>query len=428
MLALLTLPSAFSSPTEKEFVMVKLPNAKCADGTPAVYYIAANASSTSWVVWLQGGGLCQSLDDCKSREQGALGSSRDYASSIDAPRGMLSSDPVENPDLAAWNKIYIPYCSGDLWQGTAKEAMNPFPNPDDWTAYFHGHYILEDVAEQLQARQSNGGVTEAVLTGCSAGGIGTIVNCDWFSSIFDESVKTACRPEAGWFGVPHATYPNFISAGGPDSDPDPRKLAIWNWTANIEPYMLKSDVGKRCAADIATGKLHVEHCEGQKLGEAFCCASPPLAYAYSKTPMFISENMADAYQVFSNGGCPGQSKTCALSVLNRKATSFWDYIRDGISSSLTTHVINGTKRHQDGLFAPACLVHCMSAWQGPVQLGGKTDAQAFGDWYFGRGAPDSHMLFDNSSSPYELCQCQNEAHVAPDDYLSCETDGFWSPK
>ena len=35
---------------------------------------------------------------------------------------------------------------------------------------------------------------------------------------FDESVKTACRPEAGWFGVPHATYPNFISAGGPDSE------------------------------------------------------------------------------------------------------------------------------------------------------------------------------------------------------------------
>ena len=35
----------------KEFVKVELPNAKCLDGSPAVYYIAANASSTAWLVY-----------------------------------------------------------------------------------------------------------------------------------------------------------------------------------------------------------------------------------------------------------------------------------------------------------------------------------------------------------------------------------------
>ena len=45
--------AAFGGAEEaKEFVLVKLPNAKCLDGSPAVYYIAANASSSSWVVYV----------------------------------------------------------------------------------------------------------------------------------------------------------------------------------------------------------------------------------------------------------------------------------------------------------------------------------------------------------------------------------------
>lgn len=427
---LLTLALLAAAVDGKEFKMVRLPNAKCNDGTPAVYYIAANASSSSWVVWLQGGGLCHDLEDCKRRAQGSLGSSKDYAPSIDPPRGMLSSDTEENPDLATWNKIYVPYCSGDLWMGMAKQATNPFPQQDSWSAYFQGHLILEEIATLLKVRERDGGVTQAVLTGCSAGGIGTITNCDWFASLFGDGVDVGCRPEAGWFGVPHATYPYFVSPAGPSSDPDPYKVGMWNWTAHVEPYLYSSDLGKRCAADVASGKLRIKHCDVPEVGPAFCCASPPLAYAYSRTRMFISENTADAYQVFTNGQCPDQASSCIISMLDRKATSFWGYIRETITDSLVAHVVNGTKRHQDGLFAPACLVHCMVDWQGSVKVGGKTDAQAFGDWFFRRGAPDGHMLLDTDAKPYDLCRCQHEAAAAAPSahgYLSCETDGFWKP-
>ena len=80
---------------DNEFQLVKLPNAKCIDGSPAAYYIARNESSTAWVVWLEGGGICLSLDDCIQRAGSDLGSSKNYSSSISAPRGMLSSDPAE---------------------------------------------------------------------------------------------------------------------------------------------------------------------------------------------------------------------------------------------------------------------------------------------------------------------------------------------
>ena len=90
-----------------EFSLVKLPNAKCIDGSPAAYYIARNSSSNSWVVWLEGGGMCQSVSDCQQRAKSALGSSTSYATSITAPKGMLESDPERNPDLYSWNRVYV---------------------------------------------------------------------------------------------------------------------------------------------------------------------------------------------------------------------------------------------------------------------------------------------------------------------------------
>ena len=166
----------------KEFAKVELPNAKCLDGSPAVYYIAANSSSPAWVVWLEGGGICFNLSDCAQRAKGRLGSSSSYNASIDAPKGMLSSDPAANPDLYTWNRVFVPYCSGDVWMGTKRAAVNPFPQEGAWRGYFHGHYILEDMYEDISDRHvMSSPPTHAVLTGCSAGGMGVIFNCDWFA-------------------------------------------------------------------------------------------------------------------------------------------------------------------------------------------------------------------------------------------------------
>ena len=102
-----------------------------------------------------------------------------------------------------------------------------------------------------------------------------------------------------------------------------------------------------------------------------------------------------------------------------------DYIRSTIAGSLTQYVLAGPKARQDGMWAPACLVHCMAHWGGPLTIGGKTDAQAFGDWYFGRGGPTaSNLLLDNRSSPLRLCTCQDDTGVAHDEYRTCESSGF----
>lgn len=40
------------------------PLARCMDGSPGGYYFAPNASSSSWIIELQGGGECASKETC----------------------------------------------------------------------------------------------------------------------------------------------------------------------------------------------------------------------------------------------------------------------------------------------------------------------------------------------------------------------------
>lgn len=71
--------------------------------------------------------------------------------------------------------VFVPYCSSD-WHSGTRNASSLTQN-----FYFHGHYIVTAVVQDLI---KNTWITEAeqvVLIGCSAGAIGTEVNCDYFA-------------------------------------------------------------------------------------------------------------------------------------------------------------------------------------------------------------------------------------------------------
>ena len=67
-------------------------------------------------------GICQSQADCQIRAAGNYGSSKGYAMTMPAPGGILASD-ASNPDFASWNRIYVPYCSGDVWVGNMYQIL-----------------------------------------------------------------------------------------------------------------------------------------------------------------------------------------------------------------------------------------------------------------------------------------------------------------
>ena len=375
-----------------------LDGVKCLDGSPALYFISDEelAKTSKYVVWLEGGGACRNMSDCELRAKSKLGSSTPWPNEMLPPEDILKTDLSVNPDFAGFVHIFVPYCSGDIWVGQAKEALNPFidsteSNLSQWVGYFQGHMIIEQLLDQVIG---DAVVDELILTGCSAGGMGTFYNCDYVAAKFNES-KVRCRPEAGYFGLPIATYPSF-TAGTKEKPAQMHHLGS-GWSFSINPWSLESPESKACQA---ASSSPTDDCPAMQKGINVCCALPPYIYPYIQTPMFVSENTADAYQVFEQGQCP-RSKT-------EKTKEYIDYLRNILVSSMNKVIVRGSKRSQDGVFAPACLRHCMY-WTAEENMAatirGKSLQQAFGDWYYERGSPGSFMYLNNSSDPRQLLSC-----------------------
>ena len=88
--------------------------AVCLDGSPAGYFIE-RGTTHGWLMHLQGGGWCTSLEECEERARGSLGSSASYATDRDAVlqladggvHGLFSNDSDVNPAFHAWTKVML---------------------------------------------------------------------------------------------------------------------------------------------------------------------------------------------------------------------------------------------------------------------------------------------------------------------------------
>ena len=122
--------------------------ARCLDGTPAGFYLEQGHDSTRWVIWLQGGGVCSSMQDCKDREVTDLGSSwgwykrREGGSAGDA---LMSNSESDNPDFHSWNRVYIPCVSYSPEWVPASMAQVPWERLDcvcDYRCDPHAQVLL----------------------------------------------------------------------------------------------------------------------------------------------------------------------------------------------------------------------------------------------------------------------------------------------
>ncbi|XP_071800604.1 palmitoleoyl-protein carboxylesterase notum1-like isoform X1 [Asterias amurensis] len=167
----------------------------CNDGTPAGYYFRRSQGSKKWLIYLEGGWHCYDRDSCHNRWQTSskLMSSRSWLKTKTGT-GILSPDPEENPVFWKSNVVYVPYCSSDVWSGTA-----PASEPGGYA--FMGALILNEIFKELlgigllDARQ-------VVFAGSSAGGTGVMLNLDRASAMLAEagsSAQVLGLIDSGWF-------------------------------------------------------------------------------------------------------------------------------------------------------------------------------------------------------------------------------------
>jgi len=187
------------------------PDAKCLDGTPALYYIrpaTSRINATKWVFHFQGGGWCSTMDDCKKRSQSRLGSSaRKYNNNdtmdlnkIDGCQNnrwcgaLMVNDERMNPYSYDWNAVLLMYCDGASWIGNMKDPVSGL--------YFRGWQSLQAIMTDLLTKHNLNEATEVLIGGDSAGGLATFYHIDYMTERIHSAGSKAMvlgMPDSGFW-------------------------------------------------------------------------------------------------------------------------------------------------------------------------------------------------------------------------------------
>jgi hypothetical protein len=183
-----------------EWTYLEIPGTSCRDGSPAGIHYRFSDSSPNYFVFLEGGGACfddffcplnpqnvhESVDG-ESILQAALLNFGGAAKVAQTPRvdGIFKDDP-RNP-VAGWNAVYVPYCSGDVYAGTRDSAEVP-RWPAGGAQSFTGYRNASIIGGRVVATFLD--ADKALLTGSSAGGVGSLVNAGQFADLLAAHTQT----------------------------------------------------------------------------------------------------------------------------------------------------------------------------------------------------------------------------------------------
>lgn len=160
--------------------------AVCSDGSQYKFFVNFSETSNKLLIYLEPGGACWDYETCSgSTALGAANPDGIPDSHMDK-WGTLS--PLLRRDVADsqtkdWNLVFIPYCTGDVHTGN-KVMTYDDPNGGEPLTYRHnGHGNVMATIDYLN--QQFPVVDKMMVTGCSAGGAGSIINYYFFRNGMD---------------------------------------------------------------------------------------------------------------------------------------------------------------------------------------------------------------------------------------------------
>ncbi|KAK3030386.1 hypothetical protein RJ639_038914 [Escallonia herrerae] len=311
--------------------------AVCLDGTLPGYHLhrGSGSGANSWLIQLEGGGWCNTIRACVYRKTTRRGSSNHMEKQIPFT-GILSNKAEENPDFFNWNRVKVRYCDGASFAGDNEDKAAQL--------HFRGQRIWLAAMEDLMSKGMRY-ANQALLSGCSAGGLASILHCDEFRDLLPRSTKVKCLSDAGLF------MDAVDVSGG---------------------HTLRNFFG---------GVVSLQ------------CFFPQNLIANIRTPMFLLNAAYDSWQVQASLAPPsadphGNWHDCKMNN-ERCSTSQIQFLQEFRNHML--NLIRGFSRFpKNGLFINSCFAHCQSERQdtwfsdnSPL-IGNKGIALAVGDWYFDR--------------------------------------------
>jgi len=263
--------------------------AVCLDGSPPGYHLQRGFGSGehSWIVNLEGGAWCNTTEDCSDRKMTDLGSSM-FMKEIEF-EGILSNNRSQNPYFYNWNKVDIRYCDGGSFAGDAEGK-----DRNGTKLFFRGLRIWEAVVDELMGK-GLATAKQALLSGCSAGGLAALLHCDDFRVRFPQEIPVKCLSDAGF----------FLDA----KDLSGERLMRSIFSGVVQLQNVRKVLPRDCIAE----KDPTE------------CFFPAELIKSISTPTFIRNSGYDSYQVGNivapGGSDPGQSwASCKADIRNCTST------------------------------------------------------------------------------------------------------------
>ncbi|MQM02327.1 hypothetical protein Taro_035092 [Colocasia esculenta] len=281
--------------------------AVCLDGTLPGYHLhrGYGSGANSWLIQLEGGGWCNNVRTCVFRKTTRRGSSS-YMEKLLQFTGILSNKPEENPEFYNWNRVKVRYCDGASFSGEGYDQIHGL--------YFRGQRIWLAAMEELMSEGMRN-AKQALLSGCSAGGLSSILHCDEFRSLFPASTKVKCLADAGLF----------------------------------------LDV-----ADIAGAHALRSMFEGVVTLQ---CFFPQNLISHIQTPIFLLNSVYDLWQVMESIAPPtadpsGSWNSCRRS--HATCSTAQIQVLQGFRNQMLNAVKSFAVSRQNGLFLNSCFAHCQS--------------------------------------------------------------------
>ncbi|GER40101.1 pectinacetylesterase family protein [Striga asiatica] len=327
--------------------------AVCLDGTLPGYHLhrGFGSGANNWIVNLEGGGWCNNIRTCVYRKKMKRGSSNYFEKEIPFT-GILSDKASQNPDFFNWNRVKIRYCDGGSFSGDSENKGAGLQ--------FRGQRIWQAAIEDLMSKGLRN-ANQALLSGCSAGGLSTILHCDEFRDLFPATTKVKCFSDAGLFL-------DAVDVSGGHT--------LRNFYAGVVSlHGAAKNLPKTCHLDPTS------------------CFFPENLILKIKTPLFILNAAYDTWQV-QQSLAPASADPHGTFALCKKNINKCSQSNIQFLQGFRNHMLNGVKGliayGQSGLFINSCFSHCQSERQdtwfsnnSPL-IGNKAIAKAVGDWYFNR--------------------------------------------
>ncbi|XP_052206244.1 pectin acetylesterase 12-like [Diospyros lotus] len=329
--------------------------AVCLDGTLPGYHLhrGYGSGANSWLIQLEGGGWCNNRRSCVFRKTTRRGSSNYMEKKLPFP-AILSNKAEENPDFFNWNRVKLRYCDGASFAGEGEDEVAKME--------FRGERIWSVAMEELMSIGMRN-ADQALLSGCSAGGLASILHCDKFRDLFPGSTKVKCLSDAGL----------FLDAVDVSGGRTLRNM----FSGVVELQGVQKNLPSTCTNHL----------------DPTSCFFPENLIAGVKTPLFILNAAYDVWQVHSSlapasADPNGSWNSCKRNYANCSESQI-QFLQE-FRKQMLDAVKEFSMSKENGLFINSCFTHCQTETQetwftdsSPL-VDSKRIAVTVGDWYFDR--------------------------------------------